>query len=116
MRLTVDALFVEIRGLQRPDLERWISNAWVRPDGDPGHYLFREIDVARIRLIMELREYLEIEEPALPTVLSLLDQLYDMRRRLRGLNAALEETVPAEIRKRLLEKLDSEFNRQTPVI
>jgi hypothetical protein len=38
-----------------------------------------------------------------------------MRRRLRGLNAALEETVPAEIRKRLLEKLDSEFNRQTPV-
>jgi chaperone modulatory protein CbpM len=105
MMLTVDALFVEIRGLRRPDLERWISNAWVRPDGDPEHYLFREIDVARIRLIMELRENLEIEEPALPTVLSLLDQLYDMRRRLRGLNLALEETVPPEIRKKLLQKL-----------
>jgi hypothetical protein len=71
MMLTVEALFVEIHGLQRPDLERWISNAWVRPDGDPEHYLFREIDVARIRLIMELRENLEIEEQALPTVLSL---------------------------------------------
>jgi chaperone modulatory protein CbpM len=59
MMLTVDALFVEIRGLRRPDLERWISNAWVRPDGDPEHYLFREIDVARIRLIMELRENLD---------------------------------------------------------
>ena len=30
MMLTVDALFVEIRGLRRPDLDRWISNAWVR--------------------------------------------------------------------------------------
>jgi chaperone modulatory protein CbpM len=57
---------------------------------------------------MELREHLEIEEPALPTVLSLLDQLYDMRRRLRGLNAALEATVPPEIRLRLFEKLDDE--------
>ena len=55
---------------------------------------------------MELRENLEIEEPALPTVLSLLDQLYDMRRRLRGLNAALEETVPLELREKLQQKLD----------
>jgi chaperone modulatory protein CbpM len=109
MMITVEALFVEIHGLQRHDLERWISNAWVRPDGDPEHYLFREIDVARIRLIMELRENLEIEEPALPTVLSLLDQLYDMRRRLRGLNAALEATLPPEIRQSLLEKLDNGF-------
>jgi hypothetical protein len=38
-------------------------------------------------------------------VLSLLDQLYDMRRRLRGLNAALEATVPPDMRARLLEKL-----------
>ena len=107
MMITVETLFMEIRGLQRQDLERWISNAWVRPDGEPGRYLFREIDVARIRLIMELRESLEIEEPALPTVLSLLDQLYDMRRRLRGLNAALEATVPPDIRARLLEKLSA---------
>jgi chaperone modulatory protein CbpM len=103
--ITVETLFVEVHGLQPPDLDRWISNAWVRPDGEPGRYLFREIDVARIRLIMELREQLEIDEPALPTVLSLLDQLYDMRRRLHGLNAALEATVPVEMRIRVLEKL-----------
>lgn len=105
MIFTVETLFVEIHGLQRPDLDRWITNAWVRPDGEPGHYLFREIDVARIRLIMELREHLEIEEPALPTVLLLLDQLYDMRRRLRGLNTALEEVVPVEIREKLQAKM-----------
>jgi len=103
--ITLETVFIEISGLRRPDLERWIANEWVRPDGGPDNYLFRDIDVARIRLILELREHLEITEPALPTVLQLIDQLYDLRRRMRSLNAALEETVPAELRLRLLEKL-----------
>jgi chaperone modulatory protein CbpM len=107
--MTVEALFVEIHELTRPDLERWIANEWVRPDGDPDHYLFRDIDVARIRLILDLREHLEISEPALPSVLQLIDQLYELRRRMRALNAALEDTVPAEYRARLLEKLSGGF-------
>ncbi len=107
--ITVETLIVEVSGLQRPDLERWIENEWVRPDGGPEQYLFRDIDVARIRLILELREHLEIAEPAMPTVLQLIDQLYDLRRRMRSLNAALEETVPGEYRARLLEKLSGSF-------
>jgi chaperone modulatory protein CbpM len=103
--MTVETLCIEIRELTRADLERWIANEWVRPDGDPEHYLFRDIDVARIRLILDLREHLEISEPAIPTVLKLIDQLYELRRRMRSLNAALEETIPAEYRARLLEKL-----------
>lgn len=102
---TVEALFLEIGGLSQGDLERWIANEWVRPEGGPEHYLFREIDVARIRLILDLREHLEIAEPAMPTVLQLIDQLYDLRRRMRSLNVALEEAVPAEYRARLLERL-----------
>lgn len=105
MMITVETLIVEIGGLTRPDLERWIANNWVRPDGGPDDYLFREIDEARIRLILELREQLEVAEAALPTVLQLIDQLYDLRRRMRSLNAALEETVPAEYRVRILKKL-----------
>jgi chaperone modulatory protein CbpM len=103
--ITVETLFVEINGLQRDDLDRWISNAYIRPDGEPGNYLFREIDVARIKLIIDLRDNLEINEPALPTVLSLLDQLYDLRRRLRGFNTAIQETVPPEIRSAILQRL-----------
>jgi chaperone modulatory protein CbpM len=105
MMMTVETLCIEIRELTRADLERWIANEWVRPDGGPDHYLFRDIDVARIRLILDLREHLEISEPALPAVLQLIDQLYELRRRMRSLNAALEETIPAEYRARLLEKL-----------
>jgi chaperone modulatory protein CbpM len=105
--ITVDALFIQIRGLDREDLQRWIANEWVRPDGGPDNYRFRDIDVARIRLILELREHLEIAEPALPTVLQLIDQLYDLRRRMRSLNTAMAETVPTELRARLLEVLES---------
>jgi chaperone modulatory protein CbpM len=104
--MTVETLFLELRDLQRPDLERWIANQWVRPDGGPEHYLFRDIDVARIRLILELREHLEITEPALPTVLQLIDQLYDLRRRMRSLNTALE-AVPEEYRAKLLERMSN---------
>jgi chaperone modulatory protein CbpM len=78
----------EIVGVSRPDLDRWIDNDWIRPDRDLGTYVFQEIDVARVRLIQELHDDLGVNEDALPVVLSLLDQLYDLRRRLRGLDDA----------------------------
>ena len=81
--ISVEMLLVQVPGLLRQDLDRWILNAWVRPDGRLGGYAFRDIDVARVRLIQELRDDLEINEAALPVVLMLLDQLYDLRRRSR---------------------------------
>lgn len=84
-----EVLLTAVPKLPRGDLERWIANAWVKPDGPSGNYQFRDIDVARVRLILELRDELEVNEAALPVVLLLLDQLYDLRRRLRdqgGLN------------------------------
>ena len=72
--ITIETLRIQVRGLADSDLQRWIDNAWVRPDGAPGRYLFREIDVARIRLILELRDEMQVNEEALPVVLSLLDR------------------------------------------
>ncbi len=85
----IETLVAQVRGLRRADVDRWIAQQWVRPDGPAGHYAFQEIDVARIRLIRELRDELQVNEEALPVVLSLLDQLYDMRRRMRDLQEAL---------------------------
>ena len=70
----------------------------VRPDGPPGGYVFREIDVARVRLIVELRDALRLDEEALPVVLSLMDQLYEERRRLRRVRDALV-AAPEEMRR-----------------
>ncbi len=93
-------------GLMAADVERWVQMAWVRPDGGPGQWVFREIDVARVRLIVELRDGLHVEEETLPIVLSLLDQLYDTRRQLRLLHRAVEDTAPDPVRARLLTLLN----------
>lgn len=82
--ISVEMLLTRLPGLPQQDLERWILNDWVRPDGQPGEYAFREIDVARAQLIRELRDDLDVNEAALPVVLLLLDQLYDLRRRMRA--------------------------------
>ena len=103
--ISIEALVRQLSGLQRQDLERWVLNEWVRPDGHVGHYVFREIDVARVRLIQELRDEMKINEDALPVVLSLLDQLYDLRRRMSELSDALGRTVPDELRQNLAEHL-----------
>ena len=79
--ITVEVLLTQLPDLSLQDLERWISNDWVRPDGQEGNYAFRDIDVARVRLIQELRDELEVDERSMSVVLLLLDQLYDLRRR-----------------------------------
>ena len=87
--ITLDMLPRQVRGLRLADVERWVALAWVRPDGAPGAWMFREIDVARVRLIVELRDELSLDEEALPTVLSLLDQLYEARRQMRAMAQAI---------------------------
>jgi chaperone modulatory protein CbpM len=103
--ISIEILVTQLSGLQRPDLERWISNEWVRPDGHAGSYAFREIDVARVRLIQELRDEMRINEEALPVVLSLLDQLYDQRRRMRELGDALCRIASEDLRQTLARHL-----------
>jgi chaperone modulatory protein CbpM len=104
--MTIDQLFIEFDNLSADDLNRWIGDVLLRPQSVNGTLVFHDIDVARLRLIMTLRDEFEITEPAFPTILSLLDQLYELRRHLRRLNAALEETVPQEIRSALLQHLE----------
>jgi chaperone modulatory protein CbpM len=106
--ITVEMLCVRFAGLRRDDLYRWIDNAWVRPDDDAGQYVFRDIDVERVRLILVLRDEMTVDEESLPVVLSLLDQLYDLRRRVIRLRQALEETVTGEARRALLARLDEQ--------
>jgi chaperone modulatory protein CbpM len=99
-----DAVLRLIGDLQAEELRRWIAERWVRPESEPQGYLFHEVDVARVRLIRELRYDLAIDEEALPVVLSLLDQIYALRRRLARLQAAIEEQPP-ELRAALRTRL-----------
>src|SRR5690348_13029491 len=99
-----DAVIALVGGLEEAELRRWIAERWVRPETASGAYVFHEVDVARIRLIVELRRELAIGEEALPVVLQLLDQVYGLRRRLRALSQAIE-AEPPEIREALRVRL-----------
>ena len=83
--ITLDILCARFTTLRPEDLQRWIHEGYVRPERAADDVLFEEIDVERVRLILELRDGLAVNEEALPVVLSLLDQLYELRRRLRAM-------------------------------
>ena len=102
--ITLEMLPRHVSGVRLDDVQRWVEHAWVRPDGGPGGWLFQPIDVARIRLIVELRDQLSVNEEALPTVLSLLDQVYAARRQMRAIRAALDE-VSVDAREAVLRVL-----------
>lgn len=103
--ISIEILIAQNRGLDRQDLERWILNEWVRPERQSGGFVFQEIDVARVKFIKELREDLDIDEEALPVILSLVDQLYEMRRRLHALGDAIAETAPDDLQRELAARL-----------
>ncbi len=102
--MTLEMLPRQVRGLRLADLERWVALAWVRPDGAPGAWVFQEMDVARVRLIVELRDELSLDEEALPTVLSLMDQLYEARRQMRAMAQAIT-AAPEAARAAVLQAL-----------
>jgi chaperone modulatory protein CbpM len=103
MRFTaIVALFPD---LPPPTLHDWVARGWVRADGTtPDEWQFAEIDVARIRLIRDLRLAMAVEEETMPLVLSLLDQVHALRHRLRAIASAMEDQPP-ELRDAVLAAL-----------
>lgn len=98
--MRVDELLSAIAVLQRSDLEVWIREELVAPQQEAESLIFSEMECARVRLICTLHYELEIETGTLPVVLSLIDQLYETRRRLKSLTAgvaAQEKAIQAAI-------------------
>ena len=93
-----------ITGLTRIRLETWIQEGWVIPTRSEHGFIYTEIDVARCSLIWQLEDELEIDQESLPVILSLLDQLYGLRRELRLLMRAVEKQ-PQNIRSQILDSV-----------
>lgn len=92
-----DELLRRFGGLERAELTRWVENRWVVPDEHGGAWLFHEVDVARVELILDMRSAFAVDDEAMPLILGLVDQVYSLRRQLRRLCDALE-AQPPEIR------------------
>jgi chaperone modulatory protein CbpM len=100
-----DQLVREIADLRPEELEAWIECGWVRPLRSDDHYEFSDIDVARCRLICEMRQEFEIDDETMPLVLSLMDQIYGLRHRMRLLLGAIQNQ-PAETRDALARSVE----------
>jgi len=87
--ISVDNLVEAICALKRSDLESWIREELVTPQEEEGTVVFTDMEYARVRLICALHYELDVDAEMLPVVLSLVDQLYDTRRRLLSLTAAV---------------------------
>jgi chaperone modulatory protein CbpM len=100
--IPLDAVLARLPDLADADLIRWVEHRWVLPETDEdGVWQFREIDIARIHLIHDIHRDLDVPEDTIPLVLSLLDQVYDLRRTLRILVRGVA-TQPPEIRAAVL--------------
>ncbi len=90
--------------LASADLLLWIERRWVLPLQQDGEFIFSETDVARVRMIVELRRDLAIDDEAMGVVLDLLDKLYGVRRQMRDLLAAVAE-LPEAQRETLMQRI-----------
>lgn len=101
-----DAIVGLFPDLEAVELSDWIERRWVQPEpAEGGSWVFHEIDVARVRLIYDLRRELDIEEETVPLVLSLLDQVYELRCTLKAMTRALG-TQPPEVQAAVLAVLE----------
>src|SRR5687768_7717435 len=70
-------------------LNAWIEAGWLMPHRNATGWRFSEVDLARARLIRDLRQDLGINADGVTVILDLVDQIHGLRRTLRGLLSAV---------------------------
>jgi len=99
--LDVRSVSALVQGLSEDRLYGWTTEGLVRPTLEAGEVFYREVDVARLRLLVTLEDDLAVERDTVPVVVELLDQIHGLRRALRVLGKAVgqqPDPVRAEIR------------------
>jgi chaperone modulatory protein CbpM len=94
--IAFDELLLRFRDLERRDLSRWVESRWVLPERHADTWVFHEVDVARVELILDIRRDFAIDDEAMGLVLGLLDQVYGLRRQIRRLCEAVV-TQPQDV-------------------
>lgn len=92
-----------VERLNLRELRAWVREGWVRPAHSESGPVFDELDVARIRLLCDLKKDMSIPTDALPVILTLIDNLHQTRRELCALTEAVEEQ-PEGVRRTVVTK------------
>ena len=103
--MTLSEVVTLVGRIDRVELTQWVEAGWIVPERrEPDEPRFSELDVARVCLICDLRRDLAVEEETIPLVLSLLDQIYVLRRQINALTAAIRQQ-PEDVRQAILDLL-----------
>jgi chaperone modulatory protein CbpM len=96
--MRIEEVVAAVGRVSREELTVWVESGWVRPRREGEGLRFDEVDVARVRLVRELRQDMELDDEALLLVLSLLDRMHGLRGQLRRLADALSRQ-PEDVRR-----------------
>ncbi|SMY09113.1 chaperone modulator CbpM [Flavimaricola marinus] len=103
-RYSEDQVVTIVTRLTRTELVRFVEGEFVKPKRGAGGYEFRRIDIARLELLCDLSQDLDLDETAIGIVISLIDQLHAARQDLTAMARAIE-ILPPELRDSVLEAL-----------
>ena len=78
--------FLTCSGLQVRTLEFWLEQRWLIPEETSAGMNFSDIDVARARLIQDLKTDFGVNDEAIDVILHIIDQLHGLRRALAQLH------------------------------
>jgi chaperone modulatory protein CbpM len=77
--------FLTCSGVQVQTLDFWLEQRWLIPEQTAAGTNFSDVDVARARLILDLKADLGVNDEGVEVVLHLVDQLHGLRRALEQL-------------------------------
>jgi chaperone modulatory protein CbpM len=83
----------------------WIEQGWLLPEARAGDREFRDDDVARARLILDLTQDMGVNEAGVDLIMDLVDQIHGLRGTLHDMLGAMEQQDD-EVRRRLRGTLD----------
>ncbi|QFU18114.1 MerR family transcriptional regulator [Microvirga thermotolerans] len=66
-------------------VQAWIEEGWLLPQREQAGFAFSELDVARARLIRDLKDEIGVNDEGIGIVLNLIDQVHGLRSVLREL-------------------------------
>ena len=78
--------FLTRAGLQMQTLELWLEQRWLIPEQSSAGTNFSDMDVARARLIRDLKDDFGVNDAGVDVILHLLDQLHGLRRAIQQLH------------------------------
>ena len=77
--------------LDKETLDVWIKEEWLVPRGHAAELTFSEIDLARAKLIQDLRRDMGVNDEGVGVILNLVDQVHGLRNALADVVRSMRE-------------------------